>query len=244
MVYVYNEICSNKYRVTLFFTGEIECPPLEKRGQILDLFTPGNGWKTFNLGVVWFLQAAGYWGVTMYLPEYMGSQGVDPYFNMFTIFIGELPGLCLAMILIEPYMLGRIRCLQLFSFSTCVSLILFAFVKLDFLKAVFVIVCYFFMVPIYSILSTYTPEVYPTGIRSTAMATMYMVIEIPGLVTPFGGEYLLSSSINWLYPVVWAGVFLLQSMAVCGLPSETAGKALKDSQKETLMEDVAETSIS
>lgn len=180
----------------------------------------------------------------MYLPEYMGSQGVDPYFNMFTIFIGELPGLCLAMILIEPYMLGRIRCLQLFSFSTCVSLILFGFVKLDFLKAVFVIVCYFFMVPIYSILSTYTPEVYPTGIRSTAMATMYMVIEIPGLVTPFVGEYLLSSSINWLYPVVWAGVFLLQSMAICGLPSETAGKALKDSQKETLMEDVAETSIS
>eukprot|EP00105_Crassostrea_gigas_P021012 XP_011439981.2 PREDICTED: synaptic vesicle 2-related protein [Crassostrea gigas] len=228
----------------LAWQGEIECPPLEKRGHILDLITPGNWWKTFNLGVVWFLQAAGYWGVTMYLPEYMGSQGVDPYFNMFTIFIGELPGLCLAMILIEPYMLGRIRCLQLFSFSTCVSLILFAFVKLDFLKAVFVIVCYFFMVPIYSILSTYTPEVYPTGIRSTAMATMYMVIEIPGLVTPFVGEYLLSSSINWLYPVVWAGVFLLQSMAVCGLPSETAGKALKDSQKETLMEDVAETSIS
>lgn len=242
MIFYFYIKCNYSYSYCVF-AGEIECPPLEKRGRILDLFTPGNRWKTFNLGVVWFLQAAGYWGVTMYLPEYMGSQGVDPYFNMFTIFIGELPGLCLAMILIEPYMLGRIRCLKLFSLSTCISLIFFAFVKLDFLKAVFVIVCYFFMVPIYSILSTFTPEVYPTGIRSTAMATMYMLIEIPGLVTPFVGEYLLSSRINWLYPVVWAGVFLLQSMAICGLPSETAGKALKDSQKETLLEDVAETSI-
>lgn len=173
----------------------------------------------------------------------MGSLGVDPYFNMFTVFIGELPGLCLAMIMIEPYMLGRIRCLQVFSLSTSISLLLFAFVGIDFLKAVFVIVCYFFMVPIYSILSTFTPEVYPTHIRSTAMATMYMIIEIPGLITPFVGEYLLSSNITWLYPVVWAVVFLLQSLAICGLQSETAGKALKDSDKEALTKEMAETAI-
>ena len=230
--------------IILALTGEIVCPPSEKRGQILHLFKPGICWKTINLGLIWFLQATGYWGVTTYLPEYMGSQGVDPYFNMFTIFIGELPGLCLAMILVEPYMLGRIRCLQVFSFSTCISLILFGFVGLDFLKAVCVIVCYFFMVPIYSILNTFTPEVYPTGIRSTAMASMYMLIEIPGLITPFVGEYLVSSKIPWLYPVVWAGVFLLQSLAICGLSSETAGKSLKDSQKEMEQEEIEETAIS
>ncbi|XP_062570648.1 synaptic vesicle 2-related protein-like isoform X2 [Saccostrea cucullata] len=234
----------------LAWQGEIECMPSEKRGRISQLFAPGTRLKTINIALIWFLQATGYWGVTVYLPEYMGSLGVDPYFNMFTVFIGELPGLCLAMIMIEPYMLGRIRCLQLFSFSTCISLLLFAFVGMDFLKAVSVIVCYFFMVPIYSILSTFTPEAYPTHIRSTAVATMYMIIEIPGLITPFVGEYLLSSDITWLYPVVWAGVFFLQALAICGLRSETAGKALKDSDKEndsdkeTLSDEMAESAIS
>ena len=168
--------------------------------------------------------------MTVYLPEYMASQGIDPYFNMFTIFIGELPGFCLAMILIEPYMFGRIRCLQFFSLFTFVSLIIFAFVKIDFLKAVFVVVCYFFMVPIYSILNTYTPEVYPTMFRATAMALVNMIIEIPGLVTPFVGEYLLgyNGDHEWLYPVVWAGTFFLQFVCCLGLRQETAGKSLQD----------------
>lgn len=99
------------------------------------------------------------------------------------------------------------------------------------------------MVSIYFILSIYIFEVYLIGIRSIVMVIMYMVIEIFGLVIFFGGEYLLFSSINWLYFVVWVGVFLLQSMVVCGLLLEIVGKVLKDLQKEILMEDVVEIFI-
>lgn len=167
----------------------------------------------------------------MYLPEYMGSIDIDPYFNMFAVFIGEIPGLCLAMVFIDHRKLGRIRCLRLFSFSTALGLLLFAFTNIHIAKTVFVILVYFFMVPIYSILNTYTPESYPTDSRSIAMAWVYMVIAFPGIITAFLGASVLSTNITWLYPTVAAGFFLLQFLFTFGLTSETAGKDLKDNKQ-------------
>lgn len=184
--------------------------------------------RTIVVSMVWFLQATGYWGVTTYLPEYMASHGVNPYFNMFSVFIGEIPGLILAMFLIEKRQIGRINCLKVFSGITFISLLLFGFVPLYELKTVLVIMCYFSMVPIYSVLNTFTPEVYPTNIRSIAMGWVNVIIEFPGLITPFVGEVLLSSTISWLYPVVWAAIFILQFMIVFGLKKETVGQDLVD----------------
>jgi MFS family permease len=113
-------------------------------------------------------------------------------------------------------MLGRIKSLRVFSLGTCISLILFAVVDLDYMKAVFVIVCYFFMVPIYSVLNTYTPEMYPTKMRGVAMATVNAIIEIPGLITPFVGATLLSHPSKWLYPIVWSVVFFGQFCLMFG----------------------------
>lgn len=201
----------------------------EERGRILDLFNREHLRQSAFIIPVWFLQATGYWGVTVYLPEYMTSLGVDGYFNMFMVFIGELPGLCLAMIFVEKHMLGRIKSLRVFSLGTCLSLALFSAINIDFMRAVFVIVCYFFMVPIYSLLNTYTPEIYPTNMRGIAMATVNAIIEVPGLITPFVGATLLSHSTRWLYPVVWSAVFFLQFCITFGLKLETAGENLRDS---------------
>lgn len=169
----------------------------------------------------------------MYLPEYMGSIDIDPYFNMFAVFIGEIPGLCLAMFLIEHSWFGRIRCLRLFSLTTTVCLVSFAFISVTVVKTIFVVLVYFFMVPIYSILNTYTPEVYPTNTRSVAMALMYMILAFPSLITAFLGATVLSTNISWLYPIVASGFFSLQFLFTLGLKSETAGQALCDSKERT-----------
>ncbi|XP_005099478.1 organic cation/carnitine transporter 7 [Aplysia californica] len=208
---------------------KIVCTPRQKRGgHVLHLFSKELRSRTFFFSVTWFLQATGYWGVTVYLPEYMARLGADPYFNMFSVFIGEIPGLFLAMLLVEKYMLGRIRTLRFFSVLTALSLLIFSFIPEHEFKSVLIIICYFSMVPIYSILNTYTPEVYPTDLRSTAMAWMNIVIEVPGLVTPFVGATLLSSSLPWLYPVVWGSVFVVQCLVTFGLRTETAGRDLRD----------------
>lgn len=187
---------------------------------------------TLVFSAIWFLQATGYWGVTVYLPEYMARLGADPHMNMFSVFLGEIPGLFLAMILIERYMLGRIKTLRFFSAMTALSLLVFSVIPEHALKSVLIILCYFSMVPIYSILNTFTPEVYPTEIRSTAMAWVNILIEVPGLITPFVGATLLSSNIPWLYPVVWGCVFILQCAVTFALKNETAGREIVDHQFE------------
>lgn len=160
----------------------------------------------------------------------MAKLGADPYFNMFSIFIGEIPGLLLAMLLIEHYMLGRIRTLRFFSAMTALSLFVFSFIPEHAFKTVLIILCYFSMVPIYSILNTVTPELYPTEVRSTAMAWVNILIEVPGLLTPFIGATLLSSDLPWLYPVVWGCVFFVQFAITFTLRNETAGRAIEDYQ--------------
>lgn len=218
--------------LSLSISVNITVTSTTERGRIQDLFKKEHISSTLFIVAIWLLQASGYWGVTVYLPEYMSSLGVDGYFNMFMVFIGELPGLVLAMIFVEKHMLGRIKSLRVFSLGTCISLILFAVVDIDFMKAVFVIVCYFFMVPIYSLLNTYTPEMYPTKMRGVAMATVNALIEIPGLITPFVGATLLSHPSKWLYPIVWSVVFFVQFCFMFGLRHETAGESLRDSDSK------------
>lgn len=176
------------------------------------------------------MQSMGFWAVTMYLPEYMGGLGMDVYFIMVTVFVGEIPGMCLAMILIEPHMFGRIRCLRFFSAVTATFLILFAFINLDFLKAVFVVVVYCFMAPLYSILNTFTPEVYPTDSRSIAMAWVYIVTSVPNISTAFIGASVLSTNITWLYPTLSAAFFTLQFLFTFGLGADPAKQGLNDTK--------------
>ncbi|KAL4225723.1 hypothetical protein ACF0H5_016412 [Mactra antiquata] len=221
--------------------GDILCPETQRRGRIQELFSPSLRLQTIFTALVWFLQSMGFWSVTMYLPEYMSSIDIDPYFNMFAVFIGEIPGLCLAMYLIEHRWFGRIRCLRMFSLASIICLVIFALINVTIVKTIFVILVYFFMVPIYSILNTYTPEVYPTDTRSIAMALMCMIVALPSVITAFIGATVLSTDITWLYPIVAAGFFSLQFLFTWGLKSETAGQDLHDTK--TSREVINNTSV-
>lgn len=212
----------------LLFVGKIVCDTSEKRGHIQELFSRPFIFRTIVISSLWVLQCLGFWGVTLFLPKYMNSLGLDPYFSMFSVFLAELPGMCLAMILIEPHMLGRIKCLRFFGFFTSVSLFMFAFIDIEVVKAVCVVICFFFMVPLYSVLNTFTPELYPTDIRATSLSFVNVLIEIPSMITPFVSASLVSSPMLWLYPMVWACVFFVQTMLTFLLRVETAGKSLKD----------------
>lgn len=213
-----------------FLADNIVCPPQAKRGRIQELFSRDLRGQTIFASVVWFLQSMGFWSVTMYLPEYMGTLDIDPYLNSFSVFIGEIPGLLLAMVLIDPSKLGRIKCLRFFSFFTALGLLLFAFIDVKVVRAICVVLVFFFMVPIYSILNTFTPEVFPTDHRSIAMAWMYMVIAFPGIITAFLGASVLSTNITWLYPAVAASFFCLQLLFTFGLRTEPAAHGLIDSK--------------
>ncbi|XP_021360908.1 putative transporter svop-1 isoform X2 [Mizuhopecten yessoensis] len=211
---------------TQLHTVDIDCPTSENRGRMCDLLKPALRGRTLVISAIWLLQCIGYWGVTLFLPEYMHSVGMDPYLNTFSVFLAQIPGMFFAIINIETHMLGRIRCLRVFSFFTCLSLVLFAFIDDVAVKTVTVMVCYFFMVPVFSILNTLTAEMYPTEIRTTALAFVSVLIGLPSLFTPFLSAGVLFSGVLWLYPLVWSACFLVQTFLTFFLYWETAGKKL------------------
>lgn len=73
----------------------------------------------------------------------------------------------------------------------------------------------------------YTPEVYPTALRTTGMGAASATTRIAGILAPSLGAMLLGVSI----PVAlgtFAGAYGLSGLAALALPYETRGQPLAD----------------
>ena len=214
----------------------ISCSKRDIRGSFTSLFSRKYALVTLQISALWLLQSTGYWGVTIFLPKYLSRFGVNPYINMFINVCAEVPGLFLVILMVDTRRFGRLRTWYMFSFGTVCSLIFLTFFQTDVEVSVFAVITYFFMVPIYSLLQTYTPEVYPTWLRSTAMVWINFMISIPGMMASFISAKLVSDSRRWLYPLIWAIVFAVQFLIVLTLRKETSQKALEEDNIEEMNE--------
>ena len=203
----------------------------EKPCQFFCLFKRNYIIQTIQLSAIWFLQSTGYWGVTVFFPKYLTKFGAPTYFDIFVCICAELPGLFLVILMIDNPRFGRISTLRFFSFGSIISLSLSTFLQTEIAISVLAVITYFFMVPIYSVLETYTPELYPTQMRSMMMSWINIIIAIPGMTTAFLGATIVSSTINWLYPLVWGLVFVFQFLIAFTLKKETLLKSLEKTFK-------------
>eukprot|EP01055_Gregarina_sp_Pseudo9_P005319 Gregarina_sp_Pseudo_9__5318@NODE_623_length_2475_cov_9_344828_g588_i0_p3_GENE_NODE_623_length_2475_cov_9_344828_g588_i0NODE_623_length_2475_cov_9_344828_g588_i0_p3_ORF_typecomplete_len145_score3_61Sugar_tr/PF00083_24/7_5e10MFS_1/PF07690_16/2_8e08Amidase/PF01425_21/0_031MFS_2/PF13347_6/0_16PIGP/PF08510_12/0_57PIGP/PF08510_12/9_7e02TMEM208_SND2/PF05620_11/9_3TMEM208_SND2/PF05620_11/51_NODE_623_length_2475_cov_9_344828_g588_i014071841 len=126
---------------------------------------------------------------------------------------------------------GRVATLRLYSLGCTVVLAVFA-ICIQYLPAghhalyIPILLVYFFAAPIWTVLYTYTPELFPTECRGTAMSMAGIANGLPVLVTFFLGSQTVGS---WLYPAIWSGVFgLLFLVATCLVHTETAHAPLQD----------------
>eukprot|EP00794_Sanderia_malayensis_P009087 gene9087-10056_t len=188
--------------------------------------------QTLQISTLWFLQATGYWGVTIFFPKYLARFGIAIYFDMFMNICAQIPGYFLLIQMIDRSKIGRIWTLRLFTFGVMISLLLLTFLEDRVSVAVLAVICYFFMPPIFAILQIYTTEIYPTLLRSNAMSWASIVISLPGMTTTFISAKIVSSPKQWIYPLVWAVVFLLQLIVAMTLRKETAAQSIDVSSKE------------
>ena len=143
-------------------------------------------------------------------------------------FIAQIPGVLFVSIIVEWPRVGRLNSLRFSSASIIVFFLLFAFIRTPVATSVFLVFLYFFMFPILGLLYIYIGESYPTDIRNVTTAFFYIIQAICGLIYPFVSGYLASNTIPWLYPLVWAGVFLVQFIAGLVLNYEPYSQALSD----------------
>lgn len=182
------------------------------------------------LSLLWILQSTGSWGMTSYLPIFVDQLGLDAHLTTLLSFVFESPGYILAYILM--YWFGRITCLRIYGMAVTTLLSVMAvatacLAKGHWLLWLTTLLFYPLCGPLWTLLYAYSPEVFPTSVRGSAMSLMGVANALPQIYTYWIGSEIASNEL-WLYPTAWAGVYALFTCATLLLTKETKSKPLAD----------------
>lgn len=183
---------------------------------------------TLMLWVVWFTISLGYYGVFIWLPRIFVAQGftfLRTYQNVFLMALAQLPGYFSAAYLVDRW--GRKPTLGLYLILSAVFTYLFAIATNLTTILAAAIWMSFFNLGAWGALYAYTPEVYPTEMRTTGMGWASGMTRIAGAIAPTLGGYLLPISLT-LALTVYAVAFFVGGVAVLLLGVETRGQPLAD----------------
>jgi MFS transporter, putative metabolite:H+ symporter len=175
----------------------------------------------------WFLIAFSYYGIFVWLPTILKDEYgfVSSYAYVFFLVAVQMPGYFSAAWLVEKW--GRKPTLTVYLGASAVST--FAWALVDSSAAVFVAAGFmsFFTLGAFATLYTYTPETYPTTLRTTGMGSASGWARVGGFIAPYVGGVLIDASLV-LALSVFAAAFLVNAIVIGLLAHETKGRDLAD----------------
>lgn len=202
--------------------------PPAPRAALRDLWRRPYTRTTALLWAIWFGISLGYYGVFTWLPSLFVGRGMTflrSYEYIILLTLAQLPGYFSAAYLVER--LGRRITLGLYLLASGLFTYLFAVaVTLPAYVAAAVWMS-FFALGAWGALYAYTPEAYPTQLRTTGMGAASGMTRIAGALAPTVGGYLLGVSMP-LALTVFAAAYALSGLAALLLPYETRGRPLAD----------------
>ena len=213
--------------------SKIIAPPSTPRGRVRDLWSPELKRSTVLLWVIWFAISLGYYGVFTWLPSYFQSKGMallPVYQNTFILALAQLPGYFSAAFLVEK--LGRRVTLGMYLVASGVFTYLFAVATSLPLVLGMAIWMSFFTLGAWGALYAYTPEVYPTTLRTTGIGAASGWTRIAGAIAPLLGAALMGVSLA-IPLTIYAVSFIFGGAAAFLLPLETSQAPLKDTLRES-----------
>jgi len=199
------------------------------KARIQDLLSPNLRKTTLTLCLVWFSITYGYYGITIWLPNYLGSLEIpstEAAKSLLWMGLAELPGLAVSNILIDR--IGRKYSLGIAMIGCTISSMCFGFANTYASITGLSMAIYFFIVQAWSIVYIYTPELFPTTHRSTAYGVTGLFATLAGILSgPLGGLMLDSNLETWSVLLVYSILFLLGGLAALFL-KETSKTILED----------------
>jgi putative MFS transporter len=184
--------------------------------------------RTLMLWITWFAISLGYYGTFIWLPSIFVGRGftfLKTYQNVFLMALAQLPGYFSAAYLVERW--GRRPTLALYLVMSGVFTYLFAVVTgLTSIVGMAVLMS-FFCLGAWGALYAYTPELYPTEIRSTGMGWASGMTRIAGSLGPLLGASLLQTSFTAGLSL-YAVAFIVGGVVIFALGTETKGLPLAD----------------
>jgi MFS transporter, putative metabolite:H+ symporter len=183
---------------------------------------------TVMLWITWFCISLAYYGIFTWLPAVFVERGLPPlqtYQNTFILALAQLPGFFSAAYLIERW--GRRNTLALYLLASGVATFLFAIVTGFGGLLASAILMSFFSLGAWGSLYAWTPELYPTEIRTTGMGWASGMARVAGVISPtLGGILFALALLNALS--LWAAAFAIGGIVVFLLGVETKKQALSD----------------
>ena len=186
--------------------------------------------STLMLWIVWFMVVFSYYGMFLWLPSVMVLKGfslINSFGYVLIMTLAQLPGYFVAAWLIEKW--GRKTVLSLFLLGTAGSALgLGMAASLPMLLTAGMLLS-FFNLGAWGALYAYSPEQYPTIVRSSGSGMAAGIGRIGGIVGPLLVGHLLGAnwSVTGIFGIFTASI-LIAIIAIIFLGKETMGVKLAD----------------
>lgn len=186
--------------------------------------------STLMLWIVWFMVVFSYYGMFLWLPSVMVLKGfslINSFGYVLIMTLAQLPGYFVAAWLIEKW--GRKTVLSLFLLGTAGSALGFGMAaSLPMLLTAGMLLS-FFNLGAWGALYAYSPEQYPTIVRSSDSGMAAGIGRIGGIVGPLLVGHLLGAnwSVTGIFGIFTASI-LIAIIAIIFLGKETMGVKLAD----------------
>ncbi|MNJ36105.1 putative niacin/nicotinamide transporter NaiP [compost metagenome] len=185
---------------------------------------------TIMLWVLWFTVVFSYYGMFLWLPSVMLLKGfslVKSFEYVLIMTLAQLPGYFTAAYLIEKF--GRKFVLVLYLVLTAISAAWFGISTTEGALIAAGICLSFFNLGAWGAMYAYTPELYPTSVRSTGVGLAASFGRIGGVIAPYMVGLLVArqyeiGTIFWIFFIT----IIVGVIAVLWLGVETKGKELID----------------
>lgn len=186
--------------------------------------------STLMLWILWFTVVFSYYGMFLWLPSVMIIKGftlVKSFEYVLIMTLAQLPGYFTAAYFIEKF--GRKFVLVLYLVLTAASAAWFGNADTEGMLLASGICLSFFNLGAWGGMYAYTPELYPTKVRSTGVGLAASFGRIGGIIAPYLVGVLVArevaiGGIFWMFFIT----VLVGAVAVFFLGVETKGKELVD----------------
>ncbi|SDD49123.1 MFS transporter [Sporomusa acidovorans] len=197
------------------------------------LFSQRYWQTTVMLWALWFLGMFGYYGLFAWLPSLLVKAGhsmVKSFLYVVIMQFAYIPNQILCAYGMDKY--GRKRLLTVNLLFAGIATVLFGWAlgygALEIGQVVLLgVITSFFVSGVWGITYTYTPELYPTGIRVTGTSMAATCSRLGSMLAPLVIGYALTAvGVTGAIAIV-AGAFIIACLAVAILGRETRGQSLQ-----------------
>ncbi|XP_041982949.1 synaptic vesicle 2-related protein [Aricia agestis] len=209
---------------------------LGARGRLRHLLTPHLRATSLLLWFIWMSCAFCYYGLVLMATELFAAAGgacaadcrplrTTDYMDLLWTTLAEFPGIFATIFVIEKFGRKRTMAAQFVAFAACVCALVYDDNRM-FLTCV-LFLARGIIAGLFQAAYVYTPEVYPTALRSTAVGACSGVARLGAMITPYVAQVLLKNSVLTA-TAVYSIAALLAAVACLALPIETKGREMRD----------------